>query len=75
MIGFYGFLLPIALAMSSRTFPLFFRTQAPRSTVLTVAVGLVAWGTALRVTGLLTRTNGLRVAGEVLLACGVLVSI
>lgn len=75
VIGFYGFLLPIALAMSSRTFPLFFRTQAPRSTVLAVAVGLVAWGTALRVTGLLTRTNGLRVAGEVLLACGVLVSI
>lgn len=75
VIGFYGFLLPIAFAMSSRTFPLFFRAQAPRSAILAAALGLIASGTALRVTGLLARMSGLRVAGEVLLACGVLAGI
>ena len=75
VIGFYGFLLPIAFAMGSRTFPLFFRAQAPRSAVLAAALGLVTSGTTLRVTGLLAPTSGLRVAGEVLLACGVLAGI
>ncbi len=75
VIGFYGFLLPIAFAMGSRTFPLFFRTQAPRPAGLAVALGLVASGTTLRVAGLLARASELRVAGEALLACGVLVGI
>ncbi len=75
VLGFYGFLLPIAFAMGSRTFPLFFRTQAPRPAVLAVALGLVASGTALRVAGLLARASELPFAGEALLACGVLVGI
>lgn len=75
VLGFYGFLLPIAFAMASRTFPLFFRTQAPRPVLLASALGALALGTVFRTTGMLVSTEPLRAAGEALLGCGLLAGI
>jgi uncharacterized protein involved in response to NO len=50
-IAFYLFLIPIAVTMGARTFPLYFRTPAPR-------IGLLNAGLALLVSGLLIRMVG-----------------
>lgn len=50
-LAFYGFLLPIAVAMSERTFPLFLRTPVPD-------MRLLRGGLALLLAGLATRLGG-----------------
>lgn len=50
-IAFYAFLLPISLAMSARTFPIFLRTALPRLTLLRAALALLLGGVALRAAG------------------------
>lgn len=65
---FYGFLLPVALAMSARTFPLYLQTIPPSVPRLTSALTLLASGLVLRELGLLIASDGLRGAGQLLLA-------
>lgn len=74
-LGFYAFLLPIAFAMSTRTFPLFFRTRPAWPLLLAAGWTALLAGVASRVTATLTGTPGVRGAGDVLLAAGVLASI
>lgn len=49
LIAFYGFLLPIAVAMAVRTFPLYFQTPPAIHRLLLPGLGLVLAGTALRI--------------------------
>jgi uncharacterized protein involved in response to NO len=65
---FYGFLIPIALAMSARTFPLYLQTIPPGIPRLTAALALLASGLVVRELGLLISSDGVRGAGQVLLA-------
>jgi uncharacterized protein involved in response to NO len=52
LLGLEGFLIPVAVAMSMRTFPLYFRTRLPRNGPM--QAGLAAWtaGLLLRLAGL-----------------------
>jgi len=52
LLAFYGFLVPISVAMSARTFPLYFRTPLPNQRLLRVALVLLLVGLALRLYGL-----------------------
>jgi len=47
-----GFVVPIALVMATRLFPLFFQLQRPRERWVAVSVGLVLLGLACRILGL-----------------------
>jgi len=50
-IAFYLFLIPVAVAMAARTFPLYFRTPAPKSRLLRAGLVLLLAGVALRIIG------------------------
>ncbi len=50
-IGFYAFLVPVSLAMSARTFPIFLRTALPRLGLLRAALAALLGGLVLRVVG------------------------
>src|SRR5262249_37589548 len=45
LIALAGFLVPVAVGMSMRTFPLYFRTRLPRLAL--IRVGLAAWAGGL----------------------------
>jgi uncharacterized protein involved in response to NO len=60
-IAFYGFLIPISVAMSERNFPLFLRTPRPRLRLLRAGLALLVAGLGLRVIGNLA--NAVRPAG------------
>lgn len=47
----YGFLIPVAVAMSSRTFPLYFQTFPPRNRLLVAGLAVLLVGLALRLAG------------------------
>jgi uncharacterized protein involved in response to NO len=64
LLGLEGFLVPVTVGMSMRTFPLYFRTPLP--CVGVVQAGLVLWGV-----GLLSRLGGVPLA-ELVQAGGVL---
>ncbi|MDW8059601.1 MAG: NnrS family protein [Thermomicrobium sp.] len=51
-LAFHGVLVPIALAMSARLFPLYFRTRLPVRRVLAAALAVNAAGLAIRTWGL-----------------------
>jgi hypothetical protein len=48
LVGFYGFLVPISIAMSIRLFPLYFRTQPARILIALTGLGLLLCGLLLR---------------------------
>ena len=50
-VEFYGFLVPVAAAMTARTFPLYFQTHPPRAHLLVLPVAGLVGGIALRATG------------------------
>lgn len=50
-VEFYGFLVPVAAAMTARTFPLYFQTHPPRVRLLAAALVGIVGGLALRVSG------------------------
>jgi uncharacterized protein involved in response to NO len=50
-LAFYGFLVPVSVAMAARTFPLFLRTPLPNLPVLRAGLALLLAGLALRVGG------------------------
>jgi uncharacterized protein involved in response to NO len=50
-LALYGFLLPVAVAMSARLFPLYFRTPLPRLGPLRLGLGCVLAGLAARLAG------------------------
>jgi uncharacterized protein involved in response to NO len=50
-LAFHGFLVPISVAMSARTFPLYLRTPPPRSGPLRFGLALLLAGLALRIAG------------------------
>jgi uncharacterized protein involved in response to NO len=47
-VAFTGFLVPIGVAMSARTFPLYFRTRLPDQRVLRLGLGLSIGGLVVR---------------------------
>jgi uncharacterized protein involved in response to NO len=47
----YGFLIPVAVAMSSRTFPLYFQTFPPRNRLLVAGLAVLMIGLGLRLAG------------------------
>jgi uncharacterized protein involved in response to NO len=47
-LGLVGFLVPISLAMSVRTFPLYLRVQVPNTTALRVTLAVLVVGLGLR---------------------------
>jgi uncharacterized protein involved in response to NO len=51
-LGLYGFLVPVSVMMSARTFPLYFRTPLPRWRALHAGLGVLLLGLALRLGGL-----------------------
>lgn len=50
-LGFHGFLVPVSVAMSARTFPLYLRTRPPKSGPLRFGLALLLAGLALRIAG------------------------
>lgn len=71
----FGFLIPVAVAMSSRTFPLHFQTLPPRNRLLVTGLAVLIAGLGLRMTGDLTDTpvagglGRITVAAALLLFC------
>ncbi len=51
LLALHGFLLPIAVAMSARLFPLYFRTPLPDVRLLHAGLALALTGLALRLAG------------------------
>ncbi len=49
--GFYGFLVPIGVSMSARTFPIFLRTEMPRLRMLQTGLALLLGGLVIRAYG------------------------
>ena len=51
LLALHGFLVPVAVAMSARLFPLYFRTPLPQPRVLRAGLGCALAGLALRLAG------------------------
>ncbi len=66
----YGFLIPIAVAMSARLFPLYFRTPPPRWGWLRAGLGCVGVGLTARLLGGLGGGPGAAMLGQLILALG-----
>lgn len=64
-VAFTGFLVPIGIAMSARTFPLYFRARLPDHRVLRVGLGLSVGGLIFRLLGQLSGTAIVLGVGEV----------
>ncbi len=64
-VAFAGFLVPIGIAMSARTFPLYFRARLPNQRVLRVGLGLAVGGLVLRLLGRLVGMPAVVGVGEV----------
>ena len=67
-VALYGFLLPVAVAMSARTFPLYLRTRLPRHGVLQAGLALLLIGAGLRLAGDLLPARPMTGAGNLALA-------
>jgi uncharacterized protein involved in response to NO len=70
-IAFYGFLVPISVAMAERTFPIFFRTPRPRLPLLRAGLVLLVAGLGLRSGGQLEDGARLAGLGELALAAAI----
>jgi len=69
-----GFVVPIALVMATRLFPLFFQLQRPRERWVVVSISLMLLGLACRILGL--RWSGWWVwGGQGLIGSGVLIGL
>ncbi len=71
LIAFHGFLLPLSVAMSERTFPLFFRTPRPRLPLLRAGLALLLAGLIARVAGDLAGVERLAGLGELIMAAAI----
>jgi uncharacterized protein involved in response to NO len=67
-IAFYAFLVPVSLAMSARTFPIFLRTALPRLGLLRGGLALLLGGLVLRLCGDLASFSPASGLGRLLLA-------
>jgi uncharacterized protein involved in response to NO len=70
-LAFYGFLVPISVAMAERTFPIFFRTPRPRLVVLRTGLVVLLAGLGLRSGGELAYGARLAGLGELALAAAI----
>ncbi len=74
-LALYGFLIPVAVAMSSRTFPLYFQTFQPRNRLLVAGLAVLMIGLGLRLAGDLTDASlaggigRVALAGAIILFC------
>jgi len=75
LIAFYAFLLPISVAMSERTFPLFFRTPRPRLPRLRAGLALLLTGLIARMAGDLAEVGRLAGLGELIMAAAIILFI
>ncbi|MGH2412033.1 MAG: hypothetical protein ACRDGS_16955, partial [Chloroflexota bacterium] len=71
LIALYAFLLPISVAMSERTFPLFFRTPRPRLPLLRAGLALLLAGLIARLAGDLAGAARLAGLGELIMAAAI----
>jgi uncharacterized protein involved in response to NO len=71
LIAFYAFLLPISVAMSERTFPLFFRTPQPRLPRLRAGLVLLLGGLIARMAGDLAEAARLVELGDLIMAAAI----
>jgi len=72
LLAFYGVLIPIALAMTGRLFPLYFRTRLPERRALMASILLGGLGLYLRIAGLTLDWYGGARWGAALQAAGML---
>ncbi len=68
----YGFLIPVAVAMSSRTFPLYFQTFPPRNRLLVAGLAVLMIGLGLRIAGDLASAPWAGGTGRVALASAII---
>ncbi|MCX2726336.1 NnrS family protein [Thermomicrobium sp. 4228-Ro] len=72
VLAFYGVLVPVALAMSGRLFPLYFRTRLPARRSLALWIALEVVGLYVRLGGVAFAWNGGVRLGCALQATGIL---
>jgi uncharacterized protein involved in response to NO len=68
LLGLYGFLVPIAVAMSARTLPLYLRVRPATAAGLAGVLGLLVLGLGLRLAALAPALAGWDALGQVALA-------
>lgn len=73
--GFYGFVLPIAIGMSVRTFPLYAHVHPVRRWPLSRSLEMLTMGAVLAVVGMLIQQHEVFSIGQVLLALGIIFGI
>jgi uncharacterized protein involved in response to NO len=73
-LAFYGFLVPIAVAMSARTFPIFLRTVMPHLRLLRAALLVLGCGLAVRLYGGLADVPAAEGWGSLALALALMMS-
>ena len=71
-LALFAFLVPIAAAMSARTFPLYFQTRPANARLLAAGLGGTLLGTALRQGGTVGERAWATGSGELLQAVGLL---
>jgi uncharacterized protein involved in response to NO len=74
-LGFYGFLVPIGVSMSARTFPIFLRTEMPRLRILQTGLALLLGGLVVRAYGSLEDVPTADGLGSLSIAAALAVSI
>jgi uncharacterized protein involved in response to NO len=74
-LAFYAFLIPISIAMSARTFPLYARTVPARPSGLIVVFALMVTGLLLRAAGDLLSWNVSSGGGRLIQGLGLLLAI
>lgn len=68
LLAFYLFLIPVAVAMAARTFPLYFRTPPPAKKLLNSGLALLVAGTAARLIGDQMERGRVLAGGEIAVA-------
>jgi uncharacterized protein involved in response to NO len=74
-LGFYGFLVPIGVSMSARTFPIFLRTELPRLCLLRVGLAILLCGLIVRGYGSLGKVQTAEALGSLAIAAALGLSV
>ncbi len=72
-LALYGFLIPVAAAMSSRTFPLYFQTFPPRNHLLVAGLAALIIGLGFRLAGDFFGASWAGGTGRIALAAAIII--